>query len=114
MVLFDSLRPSQQFFSYVGTVLPGLTSTKQGLIHLAQGHNAVALVGSNSQPLGLRSSLLPLSHCAPEELMVFGKNKTSTHYKTAYIYVLKYLTSIKWLKCIKDVYNSLNEDINVT
>ena len=24
-VLFDSLRPSQQFFSYVGTGLPGLT-----------------------------------------------------------------------------------------
>ena len=34
--LFDSLRPSQQSFSYVGTGLPGLTSTKQGLMCLAQ------------------------------------------------------------------------------
>ena len=37
-VCFDSLRPSQQFFSY------GLTSTKQGLMCLAQGHNTVMLV----------------------------------------------------------------------
>ena len=29
-VLFDSLRPSQQLFSYVKMGLPGLTSTKQG------------------------------------------------------------------------------------
>ena len=42
--LFDSLHPSQQFFSYVGTGLPGLTSTMQGLMCLAQGHNAVTPV----------------------------------------------------------------------
>ena len=42
---FYSLRPSLQFFSFVGTGLPGLNlSTKQGLMCLAQGHNAVVLV----------------------------------------------------------------------
>ena len=44
-VRFDSLRPSQQFFSYVGKSLPGFTSTKQGLMCLAQGNNTVPLVG---------------------------------------------------------------------
>ena len=35
-VWFDSLRPSQQFFSYVGKVFLGWTSTKRGLMCLAQ------------------------------------------------------------------------------
>ena len=30
VVSYDSLRPNQQTFSYVGMGLPGLTSTKQG------------------------------------------------------------------------------------
>ena len=38
---FDYLCPSQQFFSYVGTGLPGLTGTKQRITYLAQGHSAV-------------------------------------------------------------------------
>ena len=37
-VRFDSLRPSQQSFSYVGTGFPGLnqSSTKQGLINVLE------------------------------------------------------------------------------
>ena len=40
-VWFDSLLPSQQSFSYVGTVFLGWSSTKLELMCLAQGHNAV-------------------------------------------------------------------------
>ena len=40
-VWFDSLRPIQQFFSYAGRIFLGWTSTKQGIMCLAQGHNAV-------------------------------------------------------------------------
>ena len=41
---FDSLRPSQRFFSYVETGFPGLNRTKQGLMCLAlKEHNAVRL-----------------------------------------------------------------------
>ena len=40
-----------------------IASTKQGLICLAQGHNAVTPVRLHPQPLGLKSSTLPLSHC---------------------------------------------------
>ena len=42
LILLDLIiHPSQQFFSYVGTGIPGL---KQGLMCLAQGHNTVMLV----------------------------------------------------------------------
>ena len=43
-VWFDSLHPSQQSFIYVGQVFLGWTSTKQGLMCLAQGHNKVTPV----------------------------------------------------------------------
>ena len=46
-----------------GRVFLGGTSTKQRLLCLAQGHNTVTL-SSNPRPLGLKSSTLPLSHCA--------------------------------------------------
>ena len=39
---YHHLCPSQQFFSHVGQVFLGLTSTKQGLMCLAQGYNAVS------------------------------------------------------------------------
>ena len=39
--LFDYFCPSQQYFSHVRMVLPWLTSTKQKINCLAQGHNAV-------------------------------------------------------------------------
>ena len=44
-VRFDSLRPSQQCFSYVETVLPELTSTNLRKLCLAQGHSTVPLEG---------------------------------------------------------------------
>ena len=44
-----------------------VTSTKQGLMCLSRGHNAVTPMprGSNPQSLSLESSTLPLSHCTP-------------------------------------------------
>ena len=52
-VWFDSLRPSQQSFSYIRTSFLGWTSTKQGLMCLVQGHKAVTLV--RLEPKALRS-----------------------------------------------------------
>ena len=40
----DSLRPSQHFSVMAGWVFLGLTSTKQMVKCLAQGHNTVSLV----------------------------------------------------------------------
>ena len=48
-------------------VFLGWTSTKQGLMCLAQGHNTVPPVRLEPQTLDLKSSTLPLSHCAPEK-----------------------------------------------
>ena len=59
---YDSLRPSQQFISYVGMGLPA-TSTKQRVKCLAQGQNAASPVGL--KPLDLQTSTLPLSHHPP-------------------------------------------------
>ena len=41
LVWFDPFRPSPTLFRHVGTGLSGLTSTKQRVKCLAQGHNAV-------------------------------------------------------------------------
>ena len=50
-----------------GLFFLGWTSTKQGLMCLAQGHKAVTPVRLKTlQPLHLESSTLPLSHCAPQ------------------------------------------------
>ena len=59
-VWFDSLRPSQQFFSYV--FLHGLNQYMQGLMCFAQGHNAVMSVWlePTSQALYHWASALPL------------------------------------------------------
>ena len=45
--LFEALRPSQQFFSHVGTepTLPGFNQYCRELMCLAQGHNTVPPVG---------------------------------------------------------------------
>ena len=50
-----------------GQVFLGWTSTNQGLMCLAQGHNAVTSVRLKPTALGSchESSTLPLSHCAP-------------------------------------------------
>ena len=42
-VCFDSLLPSQQLFSHVGTGLPGLNQYSAADKQLAQGHNTVTL-----------------------------------------------------------------------
>ena len=62
---FDSLCPNNNLSVIKGGVFLGWTSTKLGLMYLAQGHNAVTPVSSNPRPLGLESITLPLSHCAP-------------------------------------------------
>ena len=49
--LFDYLRPSQQSFSYVETGLPGLNQYQARINCLAQGHNAVTLMGLEPSPL---------------------------------------------------------------
>ena len=48
-----------------GWVYLGLTSTKQRIKCLAQGHNAVAQDRVEPQPLDLESGTLPLAHSAP-------------------------------------------------
>ena len=63
--LFDSLCPGQQFFSYVGTGLPGTPVLSRDqcvfLKDTTQCHHWV----SNLQTLILESSTLPLSNCVP-------------------------------------------------
>ena len=59
----------QQSFSYKGKlkgqVFLGWTSTKLGLMFLLKDTKQWHRWGSNPRPLGLESSTLPLSHCAP-------------------------------------------------
>ena len=43
----------------------GLTSAKQRIESLAQGHNAVLSVRLEPAALNMKSSILPLSHWAP-------------------------------------------------
>ena len=52
----------------------GGTSTKQGLMCLAQGQNSVTPVKLESAPPGLQSSSVPLSHWAPIQGMYDGQN----------------------------------------
>ena len=71
-VWLDSLHPSQQFFSYVGSprrVCLGGTSTKQGLKCLAQGHNPVPPV--RPEPATFRSRV---KHSTTEPPMAFLHN----------------------------------------
>ena len=63
--LFDSLRPGQQFFSYVGTGLPGLNQYKVGVNVSCSGHNSVRPLRLKPATLDLESSTLTLSHCTP-------------------------------------------------
>ena len=64
-VWFDSLHLSQQVFSFVRTGIPGMNQSKQGLMCLAQGHNTLTPVSLQPITPRLKSSTLPLSHCAP-------------------------------------------------
>ena len=64
-VWFDSLHPNNNLSVIKGQVFLGWTSTKLGLMCLAQGHNAVMLVRLDPRHFGLEASTLPLSHCTP-------------------------------------------------
>ena len=64
--LFDSLRPINNLSVKQGQVFLGIASTKQGLMCLAQGHNAVRLKPlalwsqvkhSTTEPLGSQKSV---------------------------------------------------------
>ena len=57
-----------------GRIFLGWTSTKQGLMSLAQGHNTMTPVRLKPAAFGLESSTLPLSHCAPVSKFVIFYN----------------------------------------
>ena len=64
-VWFDSLRPINNLSVIKGQVFLGWTSTKLGLMFLLKDTTQWRRWGLNPLPLGLESSTLPLSHCAP-------------------------------------------------
>ena len=63
---FDSLRPINNILVIKRRVFLGWTSTKLGLMLLLKDTTQWRWWGSNPRPLGLESSTLPLSHCAPD------------------------------------------------
>ena len=89
---FYSFRPDQQFFSYVATGLLGWTSAKQGLMSLAQGHNAVMQVWL--EPIIPRSQV---RHSTTEPLRFHHSLWTSKVHKGGYsIKQFAHLTVIQW------------------
>ena len=73
-VCFDSLCPSQQFFSHVGMGILGLTSIKQRIKCLAQGHKAVSPVRLEPETLQSpvkHSTTGILRHCMDDESLKF-------------------------------------------
>ena len=66
--LFDSLRLINNLSVIKGRVFLGWTSTKLGQMFLLKDTTQWRQWGSNLRPLGLESSTLPLSHCAPYNL----------------------------------------------
>ena len=64
-VWFDSLHPINNLSDIKGRVFVDWTSTKLGLMFLLKDKTQWRWWGSNPRPLGLESSTLPLSHCAP-------------------------------------------------
>ena len=64
-VRFDSLHPINNLSVIKGRVFLGWTSTKIGLMFLLKDTKQWRRWGSNPRPLGLKSSTLALSHCAP-------------------------------------------------
>ena len=65
LIRFDSLRPINNLSVKQGRIFLGWTNYKLDKCVLLKDHNAVTPVSSNPRPLGLQSSTLPLSHCAP-------------------------------------------------
>ena len=64
------LTSHQQSLVIKGRVFLGCTSTKLGLMFLLNDTTQWRWWGSNPQPLGLESSTLPLSHCAPTNVLI--------------------------------------------
>ena len=64
-VWFDSLHPINNLSVIKRWVFLDWTSTKLGLIFLPKDTTQWCRWGSNLRPLGLKSSTLTLSHCAP-------------------------------------------------
>ena len=108
LVWLDSLCPTQQFFL-------GWTSTKQGLLCLAQGYNTVPPAKPNLQSLSLEPSNLPLHSTATtinisSGSALFCKDKTKSSWQKYTIFVtLKNLpvtpSNTKWaipysIKCM--------------
>ena len=84
-VWLHSLCPTQQFFL-------GWTSTKQGLLCLAQGYNTVPPAKSNLQSLSLEPSSLPLHSTATtinisSGSALFCKDKTKSSWQKYTIFV---------------------------
>ena len=73
-VWFDSLRPINNLSVIKGSVFLCWTSTKLGLMFLLKDTTQWRRWGSNPQPLGIESSTLPLSHCAPSIQFVIENN----------------------------------------
>ena len=64
-VCVDSLHPINNLSAIMGQVFLGCTSTKLWLMFLLKDTTQWRRRGSNLRPLGLKSSTLQLSHCAP-------------------------------------------------
>ena len=64
------LTSHQQSLVIKGRVFLRCTSTKLGLMFLLNDTTQWRWWGSNPQPLGLESSTLPLSHCAPTNVLI--------------------------------------------
>ena len=79
-VWFVSLRPINNLSVIKGRVFLGWTSTKLGLMFLLKNTTQWRRWGSNPRPFGLKSSTLPLSHCAPYLNMCFGCSKEPSHW----------------------------------
>ena len=76
-VWFDSLCPINNLSVKQGRVYLGWTSTKLGLMCFAQGpQRSDAGDAQTRGPLGLESSTLPLSQCAPIARVLFSWNFT--------------------------------------
>ena len=81
LVWFDSLCPINNLLVIKRWVLLGWTSTKLGLMFVLKDTTQWRRWGSNPQPLGLESSTLKLSNCAPVCLdMADRQNMCKTDY----------------------------------
>ena len=77
IVWYDTLHPSQQFYSHVGTCLPGLhefLAVDKVSSSRAQHTDSAGSEARPSNPLIPCLKLYQLSHCAPHHSKEFGVN----------------------------------------